>query len=448
MIKGFNSFIAEKSLCAGSDRVLLAVSGGMDSMAMARLFSLARIGFAFVHCNFKLRGLEADADEAFVKKAAESYGVECYSRSFETKEIAEDSGDSIQMIARDLRYVFFREVADRHGFDLIATAHHLDDQTETFFINLMRGCGIAGLHGIPLRSGKIIRPMMFAYRKDIENFVAENGIDYREDASNQSLQYTRNRIRHEILPQFLEMNPSFAEEMSGNIERLSQVEVVFRQFISIKKTEVIQQEGDVISIDIERLKALEPLPVFMYEFIAEYGFKKEDVPNIIRALDGISGKVFLSPGHQLLIDRDKIFISPLTNPTAEEILIQEHTSRVESPVILTIEKHTAAAYVIPADKQTASLDLEKLSFPMIIRRWQQGDTFIPLGMKNHKKLSDFFIDEKFSLLEKEKTWVLCSGGDIAWIVGHRIDDRYKITGSTKKVYQIRHQEPGPHEPIA
>lgn len=425
-------------MCSENDKLLLAVSGGMDSMAMAELFYQAGYEFAFAHCNFQLRGDDSNADEAFVKQAADQYGVKCFIRSFETGKIAEDSGDSIQMVARDLRYAFFDEIASDHGFDRIATAHHLDDQIETFFINLMRGCGIAGLHGIPFINGLVIRPMMMAYRNDIEAFVQEKNLQFREDLSNQSLKYQRNKIRHELMPIFLEMNPSFRQEMTKNIHRLKGTEEIYKQVIALAKKETIKIGDGEISMDIKVLKMFKPFADVLYGVISEYGFKQDDVDNITRALEGISGKKFLSRSHQLIIDREKILISPLLGDTNDDALfIMPDTELIEDPLRLIFEKEMADQYSIPSDRNIAALDLEKLTFPLQLRKWQQGDSFVPLGMKNRKKLSDFFIDEKFSIPEKNKTWVLCSGDDIVWIVGHRIDDRYKITESTHRVFQIR-----------
>lgn len=407
-------------------------------MAMAELFSRAGYNFAIIHCNFKLRARESDLDEQLAETMAGRYKVDFFSRSFDTAEIAKDSGDSIQMVARDLRYAYFDEVAEEHGFNYIATAHHLDDQIETFFINLTRGTGIAGLHGIRVKQGKIIRPMMFALKEEIETFVTENMLAYREDVSNRSLKYIRNKIRHELMPVFLEMNPAFREEMTANIKRLDETEVVFKQYISRVKSDILHKEGEVTAIDIQKLKALKPLQIFLYAFIMEYGFIKEDVGNIIQSMDGISGKKFLSPTHKLIIDRQNILITPIKHTFSghEGCEIHRSTTSLKEPVNWAIEEHNAADYIIPKEDHIASLDLEKLAFPLRVRRWQKGDTFIPLGMKNHKKLSDFFIDNKFSLLQKENTWILCSGDDIVWIAGERIDDRFKVSSNTEKVYRI------------
>lgn len=417
---------------------MLAVSGGIDSVAMAALFAEAGYDFAIIHCNFKLREAESDADEKFVKELAGKCKVPFYSKSFNTQEIAKGSGDSIQMVARDLRYDYFEETAFKEGYDYIATAHHLDDQTETFFINLLRGCGIAGLHGIKLKNGNIIRPMMFAFRKDIESFVIDNGISYREDRSNSSLNYLRNKVRHQLIPLFTEMNSAFAKEMQGNISVLADTEKVFKDYVKIKGEELISKDGDTLLIDLDGLKKLEPVNIYLYEFIAPYGFMNNDVNNILAAIKGIPGKRFYSATHQLLIDRKQILIQPLKESidVNDEYLIREEDRLISLPIKLMIRVEPNIDFTIPQINSHASLDFKKLKFPLKLRHWQKGDGFIPLGMKNRKKLSDFFIDEKFSIFQKESAWVLCSSDDIIWIVGHRIDERYKIRKDTERVYSI------------
>ncbi len=438
MIRKFESSISENQLIRKTDRLLLAVSGGMDSMAMAELFRLAAYDYAFIHCNFKLRGSDSEADHAFVKATAQSHGVPFFSRSFETQEIADNTGESVQMVARDLRYAYFSEIAQKEGFDIIAIGHNLDDQIETFFINLSRGCGIAGLHGIRMKQGKLIRPVMFASREDIEEFIRQNNIAYREDASNQSLKYKRNLIRHKLIPLFVELNPNFREEMSANISRLSGTEEVYRQFVEEMKQTLWDEKDNSISIDIAGLMDLHPIRTFLFEFISPYGFNAADVENIIIALDNIPGKMFFSASHRLLIDRKKILLTKLNEKDgyASEYTLKREDLFLAEPVKLKISMRKAGDYEIPLDQNIASLDYDKLAFPLMLRRWKAGDLFIPLGMKNRKKLSDFFIDEKFSRLQKEQTWVLCSGEDVVWIVGSRIDDRYRITAETREVYKI------------
>ncbi|MDT8392613.1 MAG: tRNA lysidine(34) synthetase TilS [Bacteroidales bacterium] len=438
MIEKFKSFVRENDLFTVSDSILLTVSGGMDSMALAALCSLAGFDFAIAHCNFKLRGKEADADEAFVKQTADHYQVPFYSRSFDTGTYAREQNISVQMAARDLRYAWFDELARIHGYDRIATAHHLDDQTETFFLNLLRGCGIAGLHGIRLRQGKIVRPLMFATRKEIESFVKKKNIPFRVDHTNAETKYMRNKIRHQVIPALMEINPDFQKEMAGNISRLADVEEIFRREIDRIKEEIIVEKDGLIQLDIAKLKSARPVRTILFELIRDYGFKENDLDNIISALDASPGKTFISSGHQLLIDRKKILITPKNegNTNKAHYYIDESERVFSGPFRLELSILPADGYDIPTDKDTASLDHTKLVFPLRLRRWEQGDQFMPLGMKHRKKLSDLFTDEKYSRIEKENAWVLCSGSDIVWIVGERIDERYKISTETNKVYRI------------
>jgi len=438
VIRKFESFIRQNELFSSTDKIILAVSGGMDSMVMAELFHRAGYNFAIAHCNFKLRGKDSDDDEAIVKQTALQYGVTCYCRSFDTANISNESRDSIQMTARTLRYNYFYKLATENNYDYIATGHHLDDQNETFFINLVRGCGIAGLHGIRIKQDKVIRPLMFAFRRGLEEFANENKIAYREDDSNSSLKYMRNNIRHQLMPLLRELNPRIEKEMRINISRLADTEKVFQQQIELKRNEIVETQKDKVLIDIKKLKALQPLNTFLFEFISPYGFKGEDVENIIPLLEDGSGKEFFSFNFHLLIDREKIIVSPQKreDDLTDEYLIREDQHQISEPLFLEISIRDRKEYTIPNDKIIGSFNFDLLRFPLTLRHWRKGDSFVPLGMNNKKKLSDFFIDEKFSLLEKEETWILCSGNDIIWIVGHRIDNRYKLSPGSQKVYRI------------
>jgi tRNA(Ile)-lysidine synthase len=440
VIEAFKSFIEEHGLSLPNERILLAVSGGTDSMAMANLFSRSGYSFAIAHCNFKLRGEDSDADEAFVVESAKKYGVECFTRSFDTEEAANAEGISVQMAARKLRYAFFNEIASEEKFKHIATAHHLDDQIETFFINLSRGTGIAGLHGIPLQHERLIRPMMFAYRDEIEAYVQENNIAFREDKSNRSTKYMRNKIRHELIPLMLELNPSFRTEMTATIRRLAGTEQIYKQVIELAIREAVSEDNGRYSIDIQKLKMFSPLEHVLFEIVSLFGFSQDSVPNIIKAMEGIPGKKFLSPDYQLVIDREKMIISGLRKQElAFDIFIDEDLEKINKPLPLTFQKLSAEGFSIPYDQNIAALDQGKLRFPLILRKWEQGDSFVPLGMKNRKKLSDFFIDEKISVVDKEDIWVICSGDEIAWIVGHRISNKFKITSTTKEVFLITYK---------
>lgn len=439
MIERFKSFIEEHDLFSGSDRILLAVSGGIDSIVMLELFLRTGYNIGVAHCNFTLRGEDSDADEALVGKIAAKHDLPFYSRRFDTSSHAIENKVSVQMAARELRYAFFDELCTQHGYDHVATAHHLDDQIETFFINLTRGTGIAGLHGIPLRNEKIVRPMMFAYRRDLEEYQKENKVEYREDASNLDNKYMRNKIRHEIIPLFTEINPSFRGEMTDTMKRLSGTEQIYKQVIELAIRETVSQEEGRYYIDVNKLKMFSPLEQVLFEIVVMFGFRQDDVPNIINAMDGISGKKFLSQAWQLVIDRDKMIISAIQQKEVFfDILIDEDIEKISKPIPLTFERLDAKDFSIPLESNIAALDVDRLQFPLIIRKWEQGDTFIPLGMKNRKKLSDFFIDEKISVVDKENIWVLCSSDEIAWIIGHRIADPFKITNQTKKIFLVRH----------
>jgi len=439
VIESFNSFVTGHKLFGKSDKLLLAVSGGIDSMVMVDLFARSGYEFAIAHCNFKLRGEASDADEDLVNKLAKVLGVPLYSRAFETKKYAEKNGISIQMAARDLRYAYFEELCEQDGYDHLATAHHLDDQIETFFINLLRGTGIAGLHGIPLKNGKIVRPMLFAYRNDIEKYQLENKLEFREDESNLGVTYMRNKIRHELIPLLLELNPTFRQEMSSNIRRLAGTERVYRQVIELAAKEACTEKDGMIAIDSAILKLFKPVEQILYELIAPYGFRSDDINNILKALDGIPGKQFISPTHRLVIDRERMLITSIPGNEDEEYSVSPGDSFLKGPVDMKFNTQKNKNFDIPNDREVAAFDFDKLEFPLTIRRWKQGDSFIPLGMEQHKKLSDFFIDEKFSLPEKERTWVLCSGNEIAWIIGHRIANPFKITSDTKQIFLISSQ---------
>lgn len=406
-------------------------------MFMLEMYRQAGFPFGIAHCNFTLRGAEADGDEAFVREAAERMGVEFYSKTFDTERIAGERGESIQMTARDLRYEYFYEVAEKQGFHKIALAHHLDDEHETFFVNLLRGCGIAGLHGIAPSRGTIIRPLMFAYRYEIADYVQKHQIAFRKDASNSSLKYIRNRIRHEIMPLLRNMNPSFGNSLTDTIRRLKDSESMAGKYIDLVRKEIVQKDEEGMLIEKDKLADLHPRASLLHGLLSDYGFNESDIRDIDQALDAGPGKQFFSASHRLLIDRKYLRLEGLKNkPSPVEYLVYDGQQEIVEPLKISLQKLQAAAYSVPINKEIAALDLDKLHFPLRIRKWKQGDAFMPLGMKNMKKLSDFFIDEKFSLFCKENTWLLCSGDDIVWIIGRRIDDRYKIGPQTKQILEF------------
>ena len=424
------NYITGKSLFSKEDKLILGISGGADSVCLMQLLLALDYKFELAHCNFNLRGKESDEEESFVKELARRYQLKLHVKHFDTQNYANENKVSVQMAARDLRYAWFYDLLLSENAKYIAIAHHANDDIETFFIKLVRGSGLKGLLGIKAKIDSIVRPLMAVSRAEIEQFLKKNDISFREDSSNTSLKYLRNKIRHELMPLLTEMNPSIQKTISDEIKILEGVaEVYYKQIERIKK-EMIQNEEATIQLKISDLLALKPINNYLYELLKPYGFSTID--RIVESLKGQSGKQFFSSTHKLLVDREFIFISELDIKQNELIIIQETTNSIKIPIHLNFSKSDNIKW--KDDLSSAQVDFEKLQFPLTLRKWKDGDKFIPLGMKTFKKLSDFFIDNKFSLLEKKKQWLLCSGKDVVWVVGHRIDNRYKLESKTKKVY--------------
>lgn len=442
MLAEFKKFIEKEKIFFPGDRILLAVSGGMDSVAMTELFRLAGFTFGIAHCNFSLRSKESDGDEVFVRNLACKHKVPFYSEHFDAKSYAVDQGISVQMAARELRYTWFEELRRNEGYACIATAHHRDDQVETFLFNLGRGTGIAGLHGILPKNGYLIRPMLFATRMKINDFILKNNIYFREDSSNSLIKYHRNRIRHKIIPEMERLNPGFREEILSTIMKIRDVEEIYREAIRVKSEMLIKKKGEETIISIEEIRLLSPLGTWVFELLQPYGFTGATVDALLPALTREPGKFFHSPTHRLLIDRENLVIVPMITRQeienkSDRIILETLQGAIRVPVPLQWSGCPLIPEVFAVDPVNAYFDLHCLKFPLEIRRWTRGDYFFPLGMKKKKKLSDFFIDNKLSRIEKERTWLLCSGDDIVWIIGHRIDDRFKVTSATKRVLKMR-----------
>ncbi len=416
------------------------MSGGLDSVVMAELFHRAGFQFAIAHANFGLRGDESNRDELFVRDLAEKYRVQVFVRHFETARFARAGKVSIQVAARQLRYEWFEELMIKHSFDHIATAHHLDDQVETFLINLTRGTGIAGLHGILPRKGRIIRPMMFTGRKQIEDYARENLLEFVEDSSNRSIKYTRNRIRHKVIPQLVKINPAFRQELTQTISFIRDAEAIYRQAIELKRKEIFIEKGDEIYIPAEQFFSLKPLTGWAYELLSPFDFNLSNIRDIAGMADAIPGKEVRSATFRLIKDREFLIIAPLEEKSGKTAFKVSMADLVQKSIRYSLHLRFEILDIIPSafddPGTTAFLDLDALDFPMTIRKWKRGDFFYPLGMSQHKKLSDFFTDLKFSRIEKEQCWLLCSGEKIVWIIGHRIDDRFKITSATRKILKI------------
>ncbi len=433
MFNSFIEFIERKQLFEQHQKILLAVSGGIDSMVLLHLFEKSGYEYGIVHCNFNLRGNESDGDENFVRQYVSLHGIPAFFHSFDTEEYARLHGCSIEMAARELRYRYFEKIRFENNYDYIATAHHLDDLIETFFINLSRKTGIKGLTGIKEKSNRIIRPLLFTGRNEIEKFAQENFIDFREDSTNSDVIYRRNFLRNKILPLFREMNPSFNKNILASIENLKEVETIYSGVIQTEKAKVFVDKN---VIDIAQLLNTRYPKTLLFEILAAFDFNPAVINEIFESINNHSGKQFFSRSHHVVKDREHLFI--ISNENAEDHVyyIEEDDIELFKPLNLVIGKHNANDFKIVADPNVACIDYGELEFPLLIRRWRQGDYFQPLGMTGYKKVSDFFINEKIPLHEKENAWFLCSGKKIVWIIGHRIDNRFKITGKTNTVLKI------------
>jgi len=422
-------FIDEKLLFTTEDKLILGISGGADSVCLMHILLALNYSFELAHCNFNLRAEESDADEVFVKELAKKYQLEIHIKQFDTLEYASKNKISTQMAARDLRYAWFDDLLNKTNSKYIAIAHHENDDVETFFINLVRGSGLTGLLGIKEKNNAVVRPLLSVSRLDIEQYLNEKGLLFRQDSSNASLKYLRNKIRHELMPLLTEMNPSIQDTIKGEIKILEGVSQIYTTKTEEIRKELMQEKNGIVKFKISDLLALNSLQNYLYELLNPYGFVTIDA--IAKTLQGQSGKQFFSATHQLVVDREYILISPVKIEN-EVFVIAEKT--VDLLIPLSLKFKITADKNIVLDSAIAKLDFEKLKFPLTLRKWQEGDKFMPLGMKKFKKLSDFFIDIKFSILDKQEQWLLCSGDDIVWVVGCRIDERYKLETDTKKVY--------------
>ncbi|MDR1847832.1 MAG: tRNA lysidine(34) synthetase TilS [Bacteroidales bacterium] len=436
----FIKYIRENNLFTKKDKLLVAVSGGLDSIVLCELLLQNGFEFAIAHCNFHLRGEESNRDEAFVKNYVEKNNIkEFFVASFDTETYMKERKVSVEMAARELRYKWFDRIMSEKKLDYLVTGHHADDSAETIFINILRGTGIAGLHGILPKTNNIVRPLLFATKAHLAEYADKNHIEHIEDSSNQNIEIIRNRIRQEIFPIFREIAPNFDITVRREIERFRQTEQVFRSVIDRVRTEILISESDCIKMPIEKLKTLTPLKIFLFELFSEYGFNESTINAIEESLfEDLSGKQFFSDEYRAIRDRQYIIISRRNYlQTNECYLINPDDFSLDEPLPLKLEVMRDMQFIsIPQDRNIAMLDFDKLTFPLMLRKWKKGDSFIPLGLNKQKKLSDFFTNLKYSLLDKENQWLLCSGEEIVWIVGKRLDDRFKVTENTVTIYRM------------
>lgn len=414
-------------------RLLLATSGGLDSMVMVYLLHELKYNVAIAHCNFQLRGTESFEDQIFVQNYANLHAIPFFTTQFDTKSFAETNKLSTQVAARELRYNWFYELLEKAPFDYILTAHHANDNLETFFIHLLRGTGLDGLVGIPVQNDKIIRPLLTFSRDEIFSYATEHKICWREDSSNSSDKYLRNKIRHDLIPLLMEMNSNFLTTFDKTQSHLQESKVLVEEASSLFYDKVATRIGEEIHFDLIQLKTRSNYNAYLYQWLNKYGFTAwEDIYDLV---DSQSGKQVFSAQFRVVKDRDRLIVSLRNQKDAnEEYIINETQKEVNLPLKMAFS--TPKGLLI--SKNTAIfVDEDKLQYPLVLRRWKQGDVFQPYGMGGRsKKVSKFFKDEKMSLLEKENCWILCSNNQLVWIVGIRQDERFKIEPTTKNKLQI------------
>jgi tRNA(Ile)-lysidine synthase len=433
MIDEFNRFITENSLIKPGDKILLTVSGGIDSMVMTWIFKNLHYNIGIAHCNFSLRGLESDKDEELVHHFASEHNIPFHCIKFETKTFAKKNGLSVQMAARELRYKWFEEIRKENGYDSIAVAHNLNDNIETLLINLARGTGLAGMAGMKPLNNRIVRPLLFATRSDITEFRDQHNIEFREDRSNADTKYIRNKIRHQIIPLLKDINPSIETTLNETAERFSGFNEIVSVYISGIKESMVQQKDQFITFNISALKNYIHNKVILFELFKPYGITNTRLADLVKVMEGKTGGQIITGTHRIIKNRKEIVVSDedINNETSYTIEnIQDF--RIFPGISSARNVRITENFEINSDPHIACIDSQKVSFPVIIRKWKAGDHFYPLGMNQKKKLSDYFIDNKYSKFDKENIFILESAGKIVWIIGDRIDDRFKITTSTKK----------------
>lgn len=441
MIIAFENFIDSLIPNANSKKYLLAVSGGIDSMVMLHLFQQSSFSFAVANINFKLRGEEADNEARFLNNYCLENKIKLFQKEFDTEGYATTNKISIQMAARDLRYQWFGKLAKERNYNYVAIAHHLDDQSETFFINTLRGTGIAGLHGIAKLKDNIIRPLLFSTREEITRYATKNGIPYKDDSSNASDKYQRNYIRHHILPEFYKLRNDFSKSLDITINHINEVEQYANIHIAKELENLIEiSKLGVFQININKLLGHNFHNLLLYNALKEYNYHNTHIEDIIKLIRGnVSGKTVNSSTHKITIERELLILHKIQDEKNDNLEIQINSLEDNSWNLSNIKLEFPFSGDFRINNQNlAFLDFEKLEFPLTIRNWKHGDSFSPLGMKGEKKLSDFFIDEKISNLKKRKIKLLCSAKKIIWIIGYRIDNKYKITNNTKRILKLEY----------
>ncbi len=437
LLEKFKAYIKKENLFRPTDKLLLAVSGGVDSVVLCDLCYRAGYPFAIAHCNFKLRGQDSDRDEMFVQQLANTYSVAFFVTDFDTKKVALQNKTSIEESARDLRYNWFKNILARHGMQYVLTGHHADDNIETVTMNFLRGTGVKGLRGILPKKETILRPLLFARRAELESYVAQNNIAYVTDATNAEDAFTRNYFRNTLLPVICQRFPETKENILKNIHRFREIEVLYQQAVQLHKSKLVTQKGEEVHIPVLKLLKVTPLATVLYEIIKGFNFTSHQTEEAIALLKSETGKYISSPTHRIIKNRNWLVIAPLKPEQAGLIVIGATDKKITfTGGKLRIEMLDATTANVSADNAIAMLDAAEITFPLLLRKWKQGDYFYPLGMKKKKKINRFLSDAKLSIPQKENTWVLEMDKKIIWVVGMRIDDRFKVLGNTRTVCRV------------
>ncbi|MDR2622425.1 MAG: tRNA lysidine(34) synthetase TilS [Dysgonamonadaceae bacterium] len=427
-------YIEKNNLLKPGVKTVVGLSGGSDSVVL--LSVLHQLGYKCLaaHCNFHLRGEESGRDELFAVSFAKSLHIPFFKKNFDTRAVAKERGISVEMAARDLRYKWFEELRENENAGTIAVAHHQDDSIETLLLNLIRGTGIKGLTGIKARNGNVVRPLLCLSKADILQYAQTENLPFVDDSSNSLPEFTRNKIRLQVIPLLKTLNPSVNEALSQTMYNLNGAAKIYEA--EIKKAGKIVFDEKSGHINIPLLKTFPSPETLLFEILKDYGFGKEVIFEISKSINNQPGKTFYSNTHRIVKDRDAFLLTPLENENEKIYLIQpDETGVTELPFRMEIT--CTDEFTIQFENHIAYIDRDKLHFPLLLRKWKTGDKFIPLGMNGFQKLSDFFTNRKISKPQKEKTWVLLSGEDIVWVVNHRIDNRFKINEHTKNAYIIR-----------
>ena len=433
MLKQFQNHLSHQFPFLEGKKLLLAVSGGLDSMVLVHLFQQLGYEIVVLHCNFQLRGVESFGDQQFIQEYTSQNGIPFSFTQFDTEAFAKDYKLSTQLAARELRYSWFYEQLEIQKGDYILTAHHADDNLETFLINLSRGTGLDGLTGIPAQNDIVIRPLLPFTRQEIEEYATQNKLVWREDSSNTSDKYLRNKIRHHLIPVLKELNPNFMNSFEKTQAYLQESQELVDDATIMVYQQVAKEKGDDIYFDINQLLKLPNYTSYLYQWLKEFDFTAwEDIYDLVT---NQSGKYVFAPQFRLIKDRDYLILSPLKLATdMQEFLIESSESKVNFPLNMLFYNVTE---ISDTSNSAIFVDQDKLQFPLVLRRWNEGDVFQPFGMGGRsKKVSKLFKDEKLSLIEKENVWLLCSESQVVWIVGIRQDERFKIDSKTKKILKI------------